>query len=545
MLPGAWLVRNGVDFFEKRIRPVLDQRCYDCHSARAENVQGGLRLDRREAILRGGDNGPAVVPGNPQASLLIQAIRHLNPDHLAMPPDEEKLSAAVMDDFERWIVLGVPFPGHASSQQGEPVVDPHRMHDARLRHWAFQPIKSPPLPNVARLSWPQNGVDYFVLARLEDAQLEPSQDATRRLLIRRAYYNLHGLPPPPQDVAAFVNDQWPTAFARLVDRLLASPRYGERWGRHWLDVARYSDSKGYVDAGEERYPFAYTYRDYVVRAWNEDLPFDRFVLEQLAADRLPQAPAEAAPTARNAGLAGLGFLTVGSRYNLFSHEIIDDRIDVVTRGLMGLTVTCARCHDHKYDSISAADYYALYGVFASSREPSPDQYPLLSSKGGKRHETDELRQQLTDQAKEYHDLREKLYEQIQHEMRAWVGDYLRYIVQLMPEHRTQAQPGLRIARNGELIRDVSAYARGAVKPLASFYTPAWIRRSRVWCLEPFGGGSKGVHCRSSGRGSKGISCCPKPQSARAGCLLCQSSEKHGGCGDHLRWPIGTDGALVD
>ena len=359
-------------------------------------------------------------------------------------------------------MLGLPFPDPASGPQGEPLIAPDRMHDARLGHWAFQPIKSPPLPHVARWSWPQNGVDYFVLASLEDAQLDPSQDATRRVLIRRAYYNLHGLPPLPQDVAAFVNDQGPTAFARLVDRLLASPRYGERWGRHWLDVARYSDSKGYVDAGEERYPFAYTYRDYVVRAWNEDLPFDRFVLEQLAADQLPQVPSKSAPTASSAGLAGLGFLTVGSRYNLFPHEIIDDRIDVVTRGLMGLTVTCARCHDHKYDSISAADYYALYGVFASSREPSPDQYPLLSSQDGKRHETDELRQQLTDQAKEYHELRKQLHEQIQHEMRAWVADYLRYIVQLMPEHRTQSQPGLRIARNGELIRDVSAYARGAV-----------------------------------------------------------------------------------
>ena len=456
---------NGVDFFEKRIRPVLDRHCYDCHSTRADDIEGGLRLDSRERILRGGDLGPAVVLGNPQASLLIHAIGHIGDTGLEMPPDEKKLPDTVIADFEQWIVQGIPFPSDEQDVRIAGRTDPTTLDVAR-RHWAFQPIVLPPPPNVENPVWPRSGIDRFILARLEDSQMRPSANADRRVLIRRACYNLHGLPPTPRDVSGFLSDSSPQALTRLVDRLLASPRYGERWARHWLDVARYSDSKGYVDAGEKRYPFAYTYRDYVVRAWNEDLPFDRFVLEQLAADQLPRPSVGRSEPENSEGennaLAALGFLTVGSRYNLFPHEIIDDRIDVVTRGLMGLTVTCARCHNHKYDSISAADYYALYGVFASSREPSPDEYPVLSVPSSDFHELDEFRQQIADKGKAYHELRDQLHKQIQYEMRSWIGDYLRYIVQLMPEHRTQSQPGLRIPRNGELIRDVSAYARGAV-----------------------------------------------------------------------------------
>ena len=457
---------DGAEFFEKRIRPVLDQHCYDCHSARVDDPEGGLRLDSRERILRGGDRGPAVVPGRPEASLLLRAIRHEGEADLAMPPEVQKLPAAVIADFERWIGLGAPFPSGHTELRTDGVGGAQNVDDARRRHWAFHPIEDPPLPAVENRAWPRNEIDRFILAQLEDANMAPSPDADRRVLIRRAYYNLHGLPPAPRDVAEFLTDSSPQAFARLIDRLLASPRYGERWARHWLDVARYSDSKGFVDGGATRYPFAYTYRDYVVRALNDDLPFDRFVLEQLAADQLFEPRVGANRNGHNEvandALAALGFLTVGPRYNLFSHEIIDDRIDVVTRGLMGLTVTCARCHDHKYDPISAADYYALYGVFASSREPSPDEYPVLSDSGGDCGESQELCHEIAEKAKEYKELRAKFHKQIQHEMRAWIGDYLRYIVQLMPEHRTQAQPGLRIPRTGGMIRDVSAYARGAV-----------------------------------------------------------------------------------
>ena len=211
-------------------------------------------------------------------------------------------------------------------------------------HWAYQPITLPALPQVEDPSWGRGSLDRFVLARLEAAGLAPSPVADRRTLIRRAYYDLIGLPPTYDEVRAFAEDPRPDDFARVVDGLLARPEYGERWGRHWLDVARYADTKGYVDGGETNYPFAYAYRDYVIASFNADLPFDRFVVEQIAADRL-----ETGHT--NDHLAALGFLTVGHRFNFFPHEVIDDRIDVVTRGFMGLTLSCARCHDHKYDSI--------------------------------------------------------------------------------------------------------------------------------------------------------------------------------------------------
>lgn len=283
--------------------------------------------------------------------------------------------------------------------------------------------------------------------------MSPSPTATPRELIRRATIELIGLPPTYAESEAFEHDyetDAQQAMSGLVDRLLASPEYGRRWGRHWLDVARYADAKGYVDAGEVKYPFAYTYRDYVVEAFNRDLPFNRFIREQIAADLLPgKTPGS---------MAALGFLTVGSRFNFFPHEIIDDRIDVVTRGFLGLTAACARCHDHKYDPIPIEDYYSLYGVFANSREPSPDRWPVLGAKSSA--EDAAFQKKLTEAAGKYNALRDKLHRQIQHELRAWAGDYLRYIVQSTPRHRTQAQPEIRTERG--VIREVAAYASGGV-----------------------------------------------------------------------------------
>jgi hypothetical protein len=229
-------------------------------------------------------------------------------------------------------------------------------------HWAFQPVSDPKLPVVRQHGWPRTSVDHFILAKLEAKGLTPSAAADRRTLLRRVTFDLIGLPPTPEEIAAFEADRSPDAFARVVDRLLASPHYGERWGRHWLDVARYADTKGYVFFEEQAYPWAWTYRDYVLRAFNEDLPYDQFIVQQLAADQLP-LDKDRRP------LTALGFLTLGGHFMSNPHDILDDRIDVVTRGLLGLTVTCARCHDHKFDPISSKDYYALYGVFASSREP--------------------------------------------------------------------------------------------------------------------------------------------------------------------------------
>ena len=323
---------------------------------------------------------------------------------------------------------------------------------AAYKHWAFQPVSNPSIP-ITRGVWPSSPIDNFVLRKLNGEKMSPSPTANPRELIRRASVELTGLPPTFAEVEAFRKAYSADAqqtMSLLVDRLLASPEYGERWGRHWLDVARYADAKGYVDAGEPKYPFAYTYRDYVVEAFNRDLPFNQFIREQIAADLLDDnSPAS---------MAALGFLTVGSRFNFFPHEIIDDRIDVVTRGFLGLTATCARCHDHKYDPIPTEDYYSLYGVFANSREPSPDKWPVIATRA--EDESSEFRKKLSGTAAKYNALRDKLHQQIQHELRAWAGDYLRYIVQSTPRHRTQAQPDIRTERG--VIREVAAYASGGV-----------------------------------------------------------------------------------
>lgn len=353
----------GMEFFESRIRPILVDNCYPCHSQQSAKIKGGLLLDTRQGLLKGGDTGPAIKPGDIEQSLLIKAVRYTD-DNLRMPPKNKKLAAAQIASLEAWVKMGAPDP--RASQTGVSKFETIRQN-ARS-HWAFQPIREPKVPSVRNKRFVRTPVDNFILARLEAANLQPSPMADKRTLIRRATFDLIGLPPTPSEVAAFVADKSPEAFARVVDRLLASPRYGERWGRHWLDVARYADTKGYVFEEDRHYPYAYTYRDYVIRAFNEDLPYDQFIKEQIAADLLPA-------TGDRRSLAALGYLTLGRRFVNNINDIIDDRIDVVCRGMMGLTVACARCHDHKFDPIPSRDYYSLYGVFASSMEP--DQEPLL------------------------------------------------------------------------------------------------------------------------------------------------------------------------
>jgi hypothetical protein len=340
---------DGADFFERNVRPLLLSNCVDCHGP--ETQEASLRLDSRQALLDGGDSGLALVPGNAAESLLIQAVRQSG--ELKMPPDS-KLSAEQVAYLEHWVNQGAPWPSRD-------VVDPPLPTDSIPTHWAFQPIRSPEPPEVQGAQWIRTPVDAFVLAELESQGLSPAPQADKRTLIRRVTYDLTGLPPTPAEVEAFVKDDDPDAYSRLVDRLLASPHYGEQWARHWLDLARYSDSKGYVYAREERmFVHAPAYRDWVVRAINEDMPYDRFLLLQIAAD-------QAAPADREA-LAALGFLTGGRRFLGITHDIIDDRIDVVSRTAMGLTVACARCHDHKYDPIPTEDYYSLYGVFLNCTE---------------------------------------------------------------------------------------------------------------------------------------------------------------------------------
>jgi hypothetical protein len=356
-VPAARPDRDAADFFEARVRPVLARSCFPCHGP--EKHKGGLRLDSAASLLKGGDTGPVVVPGSPDDSPLIAAIRY--DDIVQMPPDG-KLSDQAIADLTEWVRRGASWPDAPAPAPTEP--RPSTSAAAGAAHWAFQPVRMPAPPEVRDPRWAVSPIDRFILDRLDREGLRPSPPADRRTLIRRAAYDLTGLPPTPEEVERFINDPAPDAYERLIDRLLASPRYGERWGRHWLDLARYADTKGYVydDREESRFPFSYVYRDYVIRAFNEDRPYDRFLREQIAADQWLEEGGD-----RDA-LAALGFLTLGRRFLGNQHDIIDDRLDVLFRGTQALSVSCARCHDHKYDPIPTEDYYSLYGVFASTTE---------------------------------------------------------------------------------------------------------------------------------------------------------------------------------
>ncbi|MFO0898093.1 MAG: PSD1 and planctomycete cytochrome C domain-containing protein [Pirellulales bacterium] len=358
--PPATASPGAAEFFEQKIRPVLVERCYACHSAEADEPSGGLRLDSREAARAGGDSGPAVAPGDAQSSLLLSAMRY---EGLEMPPDG-KLPERVVADFQTWIEQGAIDPRDDAPATTPP--QPAQLDIASGKQfWAFQPPRAQPLPEVKQAAWPQRRIDRFVLARLETHGLAPAAPADRRTLIRRVSFDLTGLPATSEEVERFVADHAPDAYARLVDRLLASPHYGERLARLWLDVARYAEDQAHI-VGDDRslcYPNAHRYRDWVIAAFNRDLPYDQFVKLQLAADLIEPGS--------SANLAALGFLGLGPKYYdrrnpAVQAEEWDDRVDTVTRGLLGLTVSCARCHDHKFDPIPTGDYYALAGVFAGT-----------------------------------------------------------------------------------------------------------------------------------------------------------------------------------
>jgi len=356
----------ATEFFENKIRPVLVTSCYPCHSAQAPKLKGGLSVEYRESILKGGDNGPAMVVGDPDHSLLIKAIRYGDPD-LQMPPRGKKLTDAQIANFVAWVRMGAPDTRILASRNSGSGV----WSKDRRDHWAFKPIRVAPVPEVKDTNWVSNPIDSFILARLEKEGMKPSPPADKRALIRRATYDLTGLPPTPSEVETFVADTSPDAYAKVVDRLLASPQYGERWGRYWLDTARYADTKGDIKQNQDvpLYPYAWTYRDYVINSFNEDKPYNRFVMEQIAADKM-------AAGRDHSTLAALGFLALGPRFNDNKNDIYNDRIDVVCKGFLGLTVTCARCHDHKFDPIPQKDYYALRGIFDSSVEPAEE--PMLA-----------------------------------------------------------------------------------------------------------------------------------------------------------------------
>ena len=342
-----------IRFFETNVRPVLFDHCYKCHGP--EKQWAGLRLDSRGAILKGGDSGPAVVPGKPEESLLVRAIRHED-ENLKMPEDG-KLSDGQIADLVRWVEQGALYPENA----------PTRTRTRDPDHWVFQPPVEQAIPEVQDPAWPRSPIDYFILAKLEAIERVPSAPAEKQTLIRRVTFDLTGLPPTPNEIAAFLADQSPDAFSRLVDRLLDSPAYGERWGRHWLDVARYADSNGLDE--NVAHGNAWRYRDYVVSSFSQDKPFDRFIVEQLAGDLLP-FDGEAQQQEQ---LTATGFLSIGPKVLAevdqakMRMDIVDEQIDTVGRVFMGLTLGCARCHDHKFDPIDTADYYGLAGIFKSTR----------------------------------------------------------------------------------------------------------------------------------------------------------------------------------
>jgi cytochrome c553 len=373
--------KEGLEFFEKNVRPILSDRCYECHSATKNSSKGGLILDSHDGAYKGGDEGPAVIPGNLEKSLLIKAVRYTDPE-FSMPP--KKTGGKLPDDkiaiLEEWVKMGAPMPtGGAAKLTG--------LTGKAREHWAFQPVTKPTVPEVKNRAWVKTPIDAFVLAKLEEKGLQPNPAANPESFLRRVSYDLIGLPPTSEQVdvfekavqAAQITDTMAlrsgkpavaveAVYAKQIDGLLASPHYGERWARHWLDTARYSDTRGLqVDQGDSlfkdyRFAYAWTYRDYVINALNDDKPYNNFIVEQLAADRIPGISPD------DPRLAALGFLTVGKRFD-DPNDIIDERIDTTTKAFLGLTVSCARCHDHKFDPIPIKDYYSLHGIFASTVEP--------------------------------------------------------------------------------------------------------------------------------------------------------------------------------
>jgi hypothetical protein len=349
----------GLKFFREKIEPVLKQECYECHSAGAKKLKAGLRLDSRAALLAGGESGPAVSPGDAR-SLVLQALRHEG--GLEMPSDKPKLAPQIIADFEHWVALGAPHAEAGEAKAANPATDPRLARG----YWAFQPIRSPALPRVQAGKWITNSIDRFVLAKLEAQKLVPAPVAARSDLIRRVYFDVIGLPPTPEEVQAFLNDRAPDAYDRLVDRLLASPRYGEHFARAWLDVVRYAESEGFEY--DRPLPDAWRFRDYVIDSFNRDKPFDRFLTEQLAGDELMPGNRELETAAvfhrlgavrRNAGNQDVA----ASR-----NEVLIERTDIIGTAILGLTVGCARCHDHKLDPILQKDYYRLQAYLAATQE---------------------------------------------------------------------------------------------------------------------------------------------------------------------------------
>ncbi len=365
---------EAVEFFQQKVQPLLKARCFECHSKDSKRLEGGLRLDARPLVLKGGDSGASAIPGKAAESLLIEAVNY---ESFEMPP-KGKLPAGEIAIFKKWVELGLPWSEDGLTVD---VVEEKFPLDARRQaHWAWQPIKAVDAPKVSQVSWPASATDHFIMAKLDQHGLKPAEDADRRTLIRRAYFDVIGLPPSPDEVKQFLDDSAPTpvAFEKVVDRLLKSPHFGERWGRHWLDLVRYAESLGHEF--DYKLKYAHHYRDYVIRAFNDDLPYDKFVTEHIAGDLLKN-PRRNPADQTNESILGTGFWWLGelkhAPVDVKGEEAssIDNQLDVFSKTFLGLTVACARCHDHKFDAISTADYYALAGFMQSSHRQYAYQDP--------------------------------------------------------------------------------------------------------------------------------------------------------------------------
>jgi mono/diheme cytochrome c family protein len=353
---------RAVEFFEKKIRPLFVAQCQECHGADAKKIKGGLRLTSRAEMLKGGESGPAVVPGNPAKSRLMNAVRH-TADDLKMPP-KGRLKDSEIADLEAWVKGGAIWPEAKTTTAESP--KPGRLFtDEQKQFWAFLPMREWPLPNVRDAAWPRSPIDTFILSKLEEKSLQPAKPANRYSLLRRVTFDLTGLPPTPDEIDAFFRDESPNAFEKVIDRLLESPRYGERWGRHWLDIVRYADSNGLDE--NTAFGNAWRYRDYVIRSFNSDKPYDVFLREQIAGDLLPDA------NQNPDRLTGTGFLVLGPKVlaepdkQKMKMDIADEQLDTLGKAVLGLTLGCARCHDHKFDPIPQRDYYSLLSIFTSTR----------------------------------------------------------------------------------------------------------------------------------------------------------------------------------
>ena len=419
---------EDLDHFESKIRPVLAERCYQCHGANPERIQAGLALVDAAGLRAGGDSGAAVVPGAPDESLLIDVIRYDGP--IKMPPDG-RLPAAVVADFERWVARGAVDPRVSDAPVVAARSDSGAAYDfgPGREHWAYRPMARPEPPAVDDPAWARNAIDRFILARLEAEGMAPVAPAGKRALLRRVTFDLTGLPPTPAEIDAFLADERPDAWEQVVERLLASPRYGERWGRHWLDVARYADSNGLDE--NIAHPNAFRYRDWVIDAFNRDKPYDRFVQEQIAGDLMPAAGDDE----RFEQVTGTGFLTLGAKVlaeqdvDKMVIDIVDEQVNVIGRSFLAEPVGCARCHDHKFDPIPTADYYAMAGILRSTQTMEDDrrvgrwvERPLADEETVARYEA---AQELVEEAREaVGDLVDEQNERLRRPRRQALASYL-------------------------------------------------------------------------------------------------------------------------